>query len=190
MNSKKSFTLIEIILALIISSIIGFYIFNQMKHSDFLKSIVTLQDTVKYIINKGLVSSTGYASASGEPCSDNYDFKGLTSKRFLDCNDLNFKFQLDDDETKYFKGEGLMEYDGYCLVKLDEIFSNRRKFKITIDCSNIDSKKSKALIEDSLNFTFEKDYSELNPKIERLATPINYTDAKEDDGVIEVIFEL
>ena len=158
MIKKRAFTLIEIIIALIISAIIGVYIFKQRSYTNFKESVEEFGKQVVKIISVGVMNNTvGYANGSGDPCSDNKDyFDDITASRVLECVGWTSKFNK---HTDYFDGVKLLgaySTDGKgCKLYFDSTGSNTTKFKLFVDCSNIDfghNKRYKKYVENRLEY--------------------------------------
>ena len=174
----KSFTLIEVILALIISTIIATYIINQKSFSNYLEAVKNTQSSIENIVNNGIIGNTGYASARGGNCSSDYDFSNMDSQRLILCNEwnddnnetTNDRFKIIDDEIE---GYELMGAYGQCSLDIKVVSTNIREFDIFVDCSNVKyNSKTLELLEDSLSFTFENTLSDLFISIEHKATSL------------------
>lgn len=108
--NKKAFTLIEILLALVLLSMIAAYIFKQIQHTKYLQSVSETQNQIREIIRDGIISPIGYASATGKRnvpissdcygastfsstdngCSPNPDFTCLNTFRLVQCKEYNY----------------------------------------------------------------------------------------------------
>ena len=191
MRNKKAFSLIELILVIAFTSIIAMYAFKTIQHNNFLNAVVKLQDTVKFIINDGIIK--GYSQIGGSNCSENYDFKDLNTERFLSCNSYkNGRFKLDITKS-FISGNGLMENYGSCRIYMHE-GSSRRKFYLYIDCNNVQntmSIKESTLIEDALKFTFTNELKSINTSVTSIVNTYNPAiTPSDDDGIIRADFEL
>jgi len=189
--TKKAFTLIELLLVLVIISMLSMYAYKQIQYNHFLSSVVKLQKTVKFIINEGIIK--GYANAQGGDCSSNYDFKDLTTSRFISCNDFK-QFTLDNTDINFFTGVGLMENYGSCRINVNDYNSTRRSFYIYVDCSKINElygERYSANVEDSLKFTFENELKSINTSTTPFVNYLNPTiTPSTKDGIIRADFKL
>ena len=182
----KSFTLIEIILALVVSSIIASYVIKEKAFSNYLNEIKATQDALVNIVNNGIISNIGYASARGGECSTNYDFSNMTSTRLALCNEwndnnaatLNDKFDITGD---ILSGKELMGSYGRCSFKTNVVSTNANQFDVFIDCSNVRyNSKTLKLLEESFAFVFESTLSAIFISIDHKAESID--DALPLDG--------
>ena len=177
----KSFTLIEIILALVVSSIIASYVIKEKYFANYLEAVKTTQDTVTEMVNVGIVGNTGYASARGGNCSDNYDFTDMTSKKLALCNDWNDDIPATTNDrfevntvSGALRGDELMGKYGGCNFETKVLSANSNKFYVFIDCSSVKyNSKTVMLMEESLSFVFENTLSSIFVNIEHKATSLN-----------------
>ena len=195
MIKKRAFTLIEIIIALIISAIIGVYIFKQRSYTNFKESVEEFGKQVVKIISVGVMNNTvGYANGSGGPCSDNKDyFDDITASRVLECVGWTNKF---DNHTDYFDGVKLLgaySSDGKgCKLYFDSTGSNTTKFKLFVDCSNItfgNDKKYKKYVENRLEYILKSsnEVADSIADVNHTATSLSADGGSDDDG--KVLFD-
>ena len=195
MIKKRAFTLIEIIIALIISAIIGVYVFKQRSYTNFKESVEEFGKQVVKIISVGVMNNTvGYANGSGDPCSDNKDyFDGISASKVLDCVGWDSKFE---NHTDYFDGVKLLgaySSDGKgCKLYFDSTGSNTTKFKLFVDCSNItfgNDKKYKKYVENRLEYILKSsnEVADSIADVNHTATSLNADGGSDDDG--KVLFD-
>ena len=193
-NKKYAFTLIEVILALLIASMASMYVINSMSNSKFNSAIKEMQNTIEDIVNKGIISTSGYASGSGGFCSSDYDFTTLSTLRLTQCLDWNnTRFDIDDsDALAPLTGIGFMRNYGKCQFNAVVDATNTRKFDIYIDCSNVvyDSKTLERL-EEAIQFVFEQRLNDIHVQTLRDADDLSgTTTGNNTDGKIMGRFEL
>ena len=205
MNKLKSFTMIEVIMALVIASMASMYVIKNKQHANFNEAIINLQDTIQLIVEDGIISDIGYASGTGNNCSPNLDFTDLNDVRLLNClgwydstqtdiADRPRRFTLaDTDSNQNIIGNGLMENYGNCLVNVAVAAGNARQFDIFVDCSNVQfNNKSLAYLEDALRFTFENklNYVHISTDENAISIDDNILSGTNVDGQIRARFEL
>ena len=192
----KSFTLIEIILALVFSTMIAAYVIKEKSFAEYINSVKVTQDTLVDIVNNGIIGNTGYASARGNYCSDNYDFEDMNSSRLSYCNEWT---DNDSNTTDRFNisstslvGKELMGNYGGCSFETKVLSSNSNKFDIFIDCSEVSyNTKTLKLLEESLSFTFTNTLSGIFISIEPKAETMNDQSPSGDKlGVIDGKFRV
>lgn len=193
---KKGFTLIELILTLVLMSMISTYAIKEYLNSQLNSAVLELQDTVLMIVNDGIMSHNGYASATGTPvidptndngCSPTYLFDNLSSTRLHQC--LNWtasnRFQL---SSNKIVGKGLLDEYGGCSVDVQAIANPSEattfdRFDIYVDCSNASVETKKIiLLEDALNYVFEVSLSDATQIIYRNATNLTTVLANANAG--------
>ena len=198
MIKKNAFTLIEIIIALIISAMIGVYIIKQQSYSNFKDSVEKFGQNVIKIISVGVMNnSIGYAQGGGDPCSDNKDyFDAISASKVIDCLGWQSKFTKEGD---YFDGVALLgpyTSDGHgCKFYFDSNESTTTKFTMFIDCSNVNyknEKRYKKYVEDRLEYILKSNSSvgDSIAEIKREATSLsNESGGTRDDGKIMFKFD-
>ena len=198
MSHKKAFTLIEIIIALIISAIIGVYIIKQQSYTNFKDSVEQFAQKVIKIVSVGVMNnSVGYAQGGGDPCSDNKDyFDGITASKVLNCVGWTNKF---DDEGDYFDHVTLLgpyTSDGHgCKFYFDSNGTTTTKFTMFIDCSNVNynnEKRYKKYVEDRLEYILKLNSSvgDSIAEVKREATSLSdESGGSRDDGKIMFKFD-
>ena len=181
----KSFSLIEVILALLISTAIASYAIKQKSLSDYFSQISIAQDTITDIINNGIISPIGYASNRGGDCSSSFDFENMTTTRLAQCNEWNDNDPLTTNDrfnivsnalvaNENISSKELMAFYGGCSIEVAVVPSNTRQYDIFVNCSNVKyNDRTLALIEESLSFTFQKTLSSVFISITQKAVNIN-----------------
>ena len=172
--NKNSFSLIEILLTLIISSLILFYVIKEKQQSDFKKSISTMTDTIVLFLEDYVINKDGYASNRGGNCSNNYDYLNITSSRVVKCLQVENIFDISDDNS-YITGNTLMEFYGGCRLSLQDNANDRYSFSLYMDCSRVDAYDKKDLIEDRIKYTLEETLKYMHSNTTQNAIDINGT---------------
>ena len=198
MIKKRAFTLIEIIIALIISAIIGVYIFKEKTYSNFKESVEGFGKQVVKIISVGVMNNTvGYAQGGGDPCSDNKDyFDGISASKVLDCVGWDSKFE---NHTDYFDGVKLLgvytDSGSGCKLYFDSTGSNTTKFKLFVDCSNVNfnnEQRYKKYVENRLEYILKSSDEVADSIADVKHNAISLTDessGSEDDGNVLFYFD-
>lgn len=190
MNKLKSFTLIEVILALVIASMASMYVIKNMQHSNFNKAVIEMQNTIKMMITDGITSPIGYASSSDNNCSPNADFTNLTAERLRNCMSWDNRFDL---AGTALTGNGLMENYGNCTFNTQVVAGQNRQFDVFIDCSNVNfNNKSLSYLEDAIRFLFENTLNYIIIQSRPNATSLDdaVLDGDANDGLIRARFQL
>jgi len=197
MNFKKAFTLIELIIVMIIVSLMGTYAYNTIKKNNFYSALTTLQKTMKHIINNGILSPTGYPSAKGGSCSENYDFIGLNAKNLIECTGFNEFDVTGTGKSSNFTSNSLMADYGSCNIYLNDFNNSRNSFEIYVDCNEIFTNygiRYASQVEEALTFTFEQEFSNINPHVTNDIDKYNVlpigVETSSEDGILQVRFEL
>ena len=191
--NKKSLTLIEIILALIVSSVILFYVIKEKQQSDFRKSISTMSDTIVLFLEDYVINKDGYASNRGGNCSNDYDYLNITSQRVVKCLQVENIFDINDNGN-YITGDNLMKSYGGCRLFLKGNSNDRYSFSLYMDCSKVEAYDKRDLIEDRIKYTLENSLKYMQNNITSNAIDINGTTILGDqsgtsvDG--KILFEL
>lgn len=211
-NQKRAFTLIEIILAVTIATLISFAAYRTVLHNNFAEAIKNTQETIAYIVKEGIASPNGYANGAGVvgdanlTCSPSHDFTALSSTRLAHCVDWDNvqspRFNVDD--TVGFtsnNGHDLMkQYDPNargCSVNVTADTANAERFYVFVDCSMINfddsifTQRSRARLEEAIAFTFQSTLQEYWITTDRDSTNINNsTGGADDDGMLRGHFGL
>lgn len=188
--SKKGFTLIEVILALIIAAMASVYVIQTIAQNNFNSAIEDTQETIKEVIKDGIADTTnGYANGSGNNCSVNHDFTGLTTARLRDCLGWTTKFTLTG--TK-LSGETLMQNYGNCTVETTVDPTTNQRFIIFVDCSTVDyNNRATQRLEEAIKFVFERELNDIWISTDDNAINITTTTGGTNtDGQIRATFGL
>ena len=190
---KKAFTLIEIILALIVASIIASYTIQTIQKNRFFTDIVKMQNKIKYIVNDGIINSLGYPKGTGGDCSSDFAFTNLTTKRLAECLFWDSEdLQLNSTVPEKLIGIDLMRDYGQCTIETKVDVANSHQFFVYVDCSNLEiTSKQLSLVENSIKFVFEKDLSAIHIITNDDSNGLNSSSGgNSDDGQIRAQFEL
>lgn len=210
--SKKGFTLIEIILALIIASIASAYVIKTIVAQDFQEELVNFQDNLKVIIEEGIASPNGYVSGGGTPCSPNsvYDYTNLTTTNLHTCLNQGESWGgllLTTTTPAYLTSStsGFMNgYGGFgsgalanmaCGIETVQNPFDARGFYVLVDCSRIAplalserteaDKRRLAQIEEAIEFLFVRRLDYMFVSSSRTAVLLSGTGSgTNDDGIV------
>jgi prepilin-type N-terminal cleavage/methylation domain-containing protein len=192
---KKAFTLIEIIIALVISAMIGAYMLFEKQKGDFTSSVSKFANTLVSMISSGVIDSTvGYVSSS---CKGNGSYQDISASNINDCTGWS-AYDVggtagDDGSKNWFYGINLLGAytdDGQgCKVYFDEDSSTNDIFYIYVDCSSVDydggSSRYKKYVEDRVSFVLKSSLSTMVQDIKRDAVSIDGTTGGSDsDGKV------
>lgn len=178
---KKGFTLIEIIISLVISAVIGMYIMEQNSKSNFNSDVSKFSNLLVKIIETGIIDpNIGFTSGA---CGGNGTYAGLSAKGVDDdCTKWGYRDSVADND--YFDGVhflGAYTNDGKgCKVSMSQKAGDDSIFLFSVDCSSVNYKgedRYKKYVEDRVRFVLE---SSLSTIIDDTKT----NDGTIDDGII------
>ncbi len=86
--NKKSFSLLEVMMALIIATVASVYVIKQQQQSQFNSAVKEMQDSVQLFVEDYIINANGYASDIGKNCSDSFNYSAITGPRVVLCSDL------------------------------------------------------------------------------------------------------
>jgi prepilin-type N-terminal cleavage/methylation domain-containing protein len=200
---RKAFTLVEIIIALVIASVIATYVMQQKNKNAFYDDINDFLNTIEGIINVGITDSVvGYPRGDGDStnaCGDSTDYTSITASRVVNCAGWTSKFDIEGTNTSFLELNGARNYiegtnlfaqytdDGAgCKIYIDEDGSDKTIFIIYIDCSNVNygqQDRYKKLVEERIASFIQTKYSLKVDTMVRDATSLTSTvGGEEDDG--------
>ena len=201
-KNKKAFTLIEIILALVISAFIGVYILNQKSYSNFKDSVEAFGKKLTKIISIGVLDNVvGYANGNGAPCGDNKNyFDNIKASKVVECVGWDDKYDTIDNggSDNYMYGVRLLGAytNGIgCKIYIDTTGTNTTKFNLFVDCSGVDYKNDDRYlkyVENRLEYILKLDtqVGDMIESIEHNATGVfNTSGGDEKDGKILFKFD-
>jgi len=199
-KSKKAFTLIEIIIALVISAMIGAYMLAQKQKSNFTSDVDKFAQTLVSMIQNGVIDSTvGYVSSS---CNGNGDYHDISASNIKDCTGWN-NYTIggtsgDDGSQNWFEGQNLLRQytsggDG-CKVYFDEDTGDTTIFYMFVDCSNLNydngADRYKKYVEDRVGYFLESSLPTVFQSKDENAIDITGTGGGDDkDGMVLLKFK-
>jgi prepilin-type N-terminal cleavage/methylation domain-containing protein len=209
--NKKAFTMIEVILALVMISLIVTYIIKQVLHTQYLTAVTSYQNELTEIITEGVIgklASDGkvlikaYANGDGDSnCSQNANYDNLTTRRLIDCKNWGTRFDVTAVTATNTWGilsstsDELMQHYGGCTVEIkeDTSVSSNDVFEVFVDCSEVDwNERSPILLEDATKFVFEVTLKDILDSIEENSESMNdvVNSGDDEDGLIRGKFKL
>jgi len=138
---KAAFTLIELIVVIMISAILGIWGIREYQQQKFEKEQQKFLSTLDEIMRNAVMNTTmGYVSGTGYPCSDSNDYEGITAKRTIDCVGWN-NIKVDGAGTSSYIYDILRGYNTATDNKVCKIYfkegSVNYKYYVFVDCSDI-----------------------------------------------------
>ena len=201
MKNKKAFTMIELIIALVISAMIGAYILVEKQKGDFTESVSKFANTLVSMITSGVIDSTvGYVSSS---CKGNGSYQDISAYNVNDCTgwsayNIGGTTPSDTGSDNYFEGKNLLgaytSGGSGCKVYFDEDTTDTTIFYIFVDCSSLNydggSSRYKKYVEDRVAFVLESSLSTIHQETKSDATDISgATGGSDSDGMVWLKFK-
>ena len=146
---RKGFTLMEIIIAIIISIMIGVYTMKTQAKNDFHAEVTKFLGTLNQVVQLGATGPLSYSSDdNGTNCSTTSDFEGITAARLNSCKGWNF--EVDGIDTATTELDGVKNYlngreflrshsttTNGCHIYLNEDTVTTNHFLLFVDCSSV-----------------------------------------------------
>lgn len=182
---RKAFSMIEIVFALALAAVIGYYGIHQYLWHLKEERIQNFLNNVNAIINTAIIDPVrGYVNGTGDPCSNDNTYKNITACRAIECAKLTNVFKLYENNNvcdtnpndSYVKNLLLTETNGagcHLYVKPDN--SDDTIFYVYIDCSSIPDSRTKNLVEQLLEDDIHKNFNIILEKTYPDATSLNNT---------------
>ena len=187
----KGFTLIEVLIALIISTLSGIIFYKYKLDQNYNEDIKQMNTKIDSILNSAVMDTTkGYINGEGGDCSNDNTYKDLTAGRAIKCigwEDKPYKLDGDEDDasdsniyallpTHTKNGEGCRLY---MKDKSDD------EYYFFVDCSSMNKDRKKQLFESMIQYNIKSNFSTILEETYPNAISINNTTGgDETDGKI------
>ena len=182
-STKKAFTLLELIFAIVLAAIISY--FGLMQYLQHLKNqrIEAFLNNVNSVINIAIIDPIqGYVNGTGGYCSDDNTYRNITACRAIKCAKLDNIFSLYEKSgncdtnynDSYIQKLFLTDTNGKgCNIYIKPDSSDSTIFYLYIDCSNITNSRERAEMEDFLKYDMRENFNLILQDIYPNATGIN-----------------
>ena len=195
---KKAFTMMELVMVLITSTVLTSYGWQTWKNEQWYSSVNEMNENIAKILDKAVMdTTTGYINASGGDCSSSFEYTDISAARAIDCIDWSQTFPYDGTKStngteSYIKGF-LKTYssslDG-CKLYIDDKSTN--EYYIYLDCSNLSygNDAQKKFVEQKLSSYLKSNFSTIYQSTDFSSTGItNNSGGNDKDGKVRLLFK-
>ncbi len=199
-KKKSAFTLIEIIITILLSSLIASLSYKYYQQNRWFGALNVLDKNILFLLNNGVMDTAiGYVNGTGGDCSSGNNYIDISAGRMIDCVGYGSSFPYGG--TKNTNGSSsyvkipLSDYmptGETCKMYLDDKSSD--EYYMYIDCSAVNydegSSRAKKTIENKINAYLRKNLVTIYQSVNFNATSVtNPNGGNSSDGKLRILFK-
>lgn len=199
-NNRGGFTMIELIMVIIASSIIFSLSSVYTIKNNWYEAVNKMNTQIYNILEKGVMDNTiGYINSSGGDCSSSSEYIDISAGRVVDCIGWDNAYNYDgvkstNGDESYITGllSGYTDSAYGCSLYIDDKDSD--KYYFFLDCSNLNydggSSRYKLYIEEKVASMVRDEFSTIYQDIQKESISIDTdTGGSNDDGMIRFLMK-